>query len=167
MLRLSLLPSPSFEQGQLGAALTHHILVLLLCGGLVKVNQNPTHFHQRWSLAPAMQPLGCYLQPTGGIMESSWSYKAVLWWGQGELGLKAGHWLCPQKPSSHPRGKYWVLVTKHHRRNWTWHWWLNTAEMEKQPSFEAALRELLHPVLAPGYFSYSKKASSWPAGSLN
>lgn len=29
------------------------------------------------------------------------------------------------------------------------------------------LRELLHPVLASGSFSYSIKASSWPAGSLN
>lgn len=48
-------------------------------------------------------------------------------------------------------GNTGMLMPKHGGKNFLWHWWLNSAGMEKLPSFEAALKG--DPVLAPGSFS--------------
>lgn len=51
-----------------------------------------------------------------------------------------------------------MLMPEHHVRNWPCHWWLNTAGMEKLPSFEADLKRAFTPCAGSKFFFLNQKS---------
>lgn len=54
-------------------------------------------------------------------------------------------------------GNTGMFMPKHGGKNFLWHWWLNSAGMEKLPSFEAALKGDFTSCVGSRFFFLIKK----------
>lgn len=77
--------------------------------------------------------------------------------GTGRAGTESRTLAQPAETLSHV-GNTRMLMPQHSGRNWPFHWWLNTAGMEKLPSFGAAFKGTFTPCAGSRFFFLINKS---------